>query len=141
MSKHKKKSVSVGCAGDMTPMIDVVFQLIIFFIVTMKMDEDNQEIKLDEAPHSPIIEEMHPLTVVIEVDKKGRITMRSAPFSRKSLFGYLQSKYKRYGEYPILIRGDHRATHSHIRGVMDLCTSAGLWRINFAVINERKVPR
>lgn len=125
----------------MTPMIDVVFQLIIFFIVTMKMDEDNKEIKLDESPHSPVIEEMHPLTVVIEVDRKGRITMRSAPFSRKSLFSYLQSKYKRYGEYPILIRGDYRAQHTHIRSVMDLCTSAGLWRINFAVINERKVPQ
>ena len=45
MAKHKKKPVSEGCAGDMTPMIDVVFQLIIFFIVTIKMDETVKALK------------------------------------------------------------------------------------------------
>lgn len=133
-----RKQRSEGCACDMTPMIDVVFQLIIFFIVTLKMDEKNPDIKLDDAPHGPIIKEEHPLTTVIEVDKKGRITMNNVPFSKNSLASYMRSKYKKYGEYPVLIRGDYRAVHSDIRGVMDICTGAGLWRINFAAVKERK---
>jgi len=138
MAKKKKKAASPGCECDMTPMIDVVFQLIIFFIVTLKMDENNPDIELDDAPHGPTLKEVSPMTTVIEVDKKGRITMNNVPFSKNALFGYLKSKYKKYGEYPILIRGDYRAKHNDIRGVMDLCTSAGLWRINFAAIKERK---
>lgn len=141
MAKRKKKEISAGCECDMTPMIDVVFQLIIFFIVTLKMDEENPDIVLDDAPHGPMIKEEHPLTTVIEVDRRGRITMNNVPFSKKALFGYLKNKYKKYGEYPILIRGDYRSQHNDIRGVMDLCTSAGLWRINFAAVKERKVPR
>lgn len=138
MAKRTKKKISEGCATDMTPMIDVVFQLIIFFIVTLKMDEKNPDIKLDDAPHGPILKEISPLTVQIEVDRRGRITMNNVPFSKNALSGYLRSKYKQYGEYPVLIRGDYRAKHNDIRGVMDLCTAAGLWRINFAAIKERK---
>jgi len=138
MAKKAKRAASEGCATDMTPMIDVVFQLIIFFIVTLKMDENNPDIELDLAPHGPTLKEVTPMTVVIEVDKKGRISMHNVPFSKKALFDYLRSKYKKYGEYPILIRGDYRAKHNDIRGVMDTCTSAGLWRINFAAIKEKK---
>jgi len=137
MATHVKKKISEGCATDMTPMIDVVFQLIIFFIVTLKMDEKNPDIKLDDAPNAPIIKNQNPLTTEIEVDRRGRITMNNAPFSKKALSSYLRSKFKQYGEYPILIRGDYRSKHTDIRGVMDLCTEAGLWRINFAAIQER----
>ena len=138
MSKHKKKKVSEGCECDMTPMIDVVFQLIIFFIVTLKMDENNPDIKLDDAPYGPMRKEISEMTTIIEVDRKGKITMHNVPFGKNALSNYLRSKFKKYGEYPILIRGDYRAKHRDIRGVMDLCTSAGLWRINFAAIKERK---
>jgi biopolymer transport protein ExbD len=139
--KKKKKAKSEGCEGDMTPMIDVVFQLIIFFIVTLKMDENKKDIILDDTPHAMIQKEMHPLTVEIEVDKKGRISMKNVPFRKKALHAYLVTKYKKYGEYPILIRGDYRSKHTDIRGVMDLCTKAGLWRINFASVQERKIPK
>ena len=40
------KKSNKQCETDMTPMIDVVFQLIIFFIVTIKMDEKKEDIEL-----------------------------------------------------------------------------------------------
>ena len=44
------KPKSEECAMDMTPMIDVVFQLIIFFVVTLKMTDDtNKDIILEEG--------------------------------------------------------------------------------------------
>ncbi len=39
MAKGKKVSSDGGAALDMTPMIDVVFQLIIFFVVTLKQED------------------------------------------------------------------------------------------------------
>ena len=46
----RRKRSSESCDIDMTPMIDVVFQMIIFFIVTMKMDENvNKDIILEDA--------------------------------------------------------------------------------------------
>ena len=44
------RRVSEQCEIDMTPMIDVVFQLIIFFVVTLKMTSDiNPDIELEDG--------------------------------------------------------------------------------------------
>ena len=129
-----------GCAIDMTPMIDVVFQLIIFFIVTFKMEKDiNEEIELWDATHGPAIEKREPRTTVIEVDKRGWISMHGAQLTKVQLRNILKSKYRRIGDtFPVLIRGDWRTRHDDVRAVMDICTGVGIWRISFAAIKERK---
>ena len=135
---HKRRSE--GCEVDMTPMIDVVFQLIIFFIVTLKMDESRkEEIELAEAKDGPVIENQDPKTTAIEVDEHGWISMHGAQLTKLRLRRILKTKYDRNrGPYPVLIRGDRRARHEDIRSVMDICTSVGIWRINFAAIYEKK---
>jgi biopolymer transport protein ExbD len=117
-----------------------VFQLIIFFIVTIKMEQDiNEDIRLEDAKHGPTIEKQDPRTTVIEVDRRGWISMHGAQLTPNQLRNILVSKYKRLGQsFPILIRGDARARHEDIRSVMDICTSIGIWRISFAAIKERK---
>lgn len=134
-----RKPASEGCETDMTPMIDVVFQLIIFFIVTIKMEQDyNEEIELDMAVHAPAIEERDPRTLIVEVDRRGWISISGAQLSHEAFYNIMKARYARHGEFPILIRGDRRALHEHIRRVMDICTNVGIWRINFAAIKERK---
>ena len=135
-----RKSRSEGCEIDMTPMIDVVFQLIIFFIVTIKMDESlKEEIELAESKHGPVIEKQDPRTTIIEVDQRGWISMHGAQLNKSRLRKILKTKYNRNrGPFPVLIRGDRRTRHEDIRSVMDICTSVGLWRINFAAMYEQK---
>jgi len=121
-------------------MIDVVFQLIIFFIVTMKMEKDvNEEIELWEAQHGPAIEKREPRTTIVEVDKRGWISMHGAQLTKRQLQNILRAKHGRVGStFPVLIRGDYRTRHEDIRSVMDICTGIGIWRISFAAIKERK---
>jgi biopolymer transport protein ExbD len=136
---HRHKGHQEGCDIDMTPMIDVVFQLIIFFIVTMKMEQDiNEDIILADSRHGPIIEEEDPRTMVIEVDKRGWISIHGAQLTRNKFRNIMVSRRKRMGTFPVLIRGDSRAKHTDIRAVMDICTELGIWRINFAAIQEKK---
>ena len=139
MAIKKRNRSHEGCEIDMTPMIDVVFQLIIFFIVTMKMNQDiNEDIVLADAKHGPAIEDEDPRQMVIEVDQRGWISIHGAQLSRKRLRGIMAARFKRYGAFPVLIRGDERTKHKDIRAVMDICTSIGIWRINFAAIKEKK---
>ena len=136
---RRHKGDNTGCEVDMTPMIDVVFQLIIFFIVTMKMEQDiNEDIKLADAVHGPIIEEVLPSTIVVEVSRHGRISIHNAQLTRAKFKNIMISRRKRMGIFPVLIRGDHRARHEDIRAVMDICTEVGIWRINFAATQEDK---
>lgn len=136
---RRHKGAQSGCAVDMTPMIDVVFQLIIFFIVTMKMEQDvNPDIVLADAVNGPIIEEMAPATMVVEVSKRGNISIHNAQLSRSKFRNIMASRKKRMGIFPVLIRGDRAARHEDIRAVMDICTDLGIWRINFAATQEDK---
>ena len=140
MGRRHKNSVA-GCEVDMTPMIDVVFQLIIFFIVTMKMDQDiNPDIQLADSVNGPIIEELAPSTMVVEVSRKGNISIHNAQLSRAKFRNIMISRKKRMGMFPVLIRGDRRTRHEDIRAVMDICTDIGIWRINFAATQEDKTP-
>ncbi len=137
---HHKQRMTEGCECDMTPMIDVVFQLIIFFIVTIKLEEThNPDIELEYAKHGPVIKEQDPRTMVIEVDQRGWITMHGARMSQQQLAQVLQGRYNRMGVFPVLIRADHRTRHQDVRRIMDTCTAIGIWRISFAALIEKKM--
>ena len=137
MAKLKREDAQI----DLTPMIDVVFQLIIFFIVTIQMTKEyNRDIKMEMSPNGPPIEgAQNPLTMIIEVDRRGWISMHGAQLSKQTLRDVIRRRFNKYGSFPVLIRGDLRAKHADIRSVMDICTDVGLWRINFAAIKERRL--
>lgn len=137
MRKHRKKNMD-GVI-DMTPMIDIVFQLIIFFIVAITLQKEfNPDIRLPNAPDSPIIEGDNPKTFIVEVDRRGWITIHGAVLSKSKLRQIVRRRYNRYGEFPVLIRGDWRTKHRDIRAVMDICSEENIWRVSFVAIQEKK---
>ncbi len=137
MSKHRHQE---GCELNMTPMIDVVFQLIIFFIVTISMTESrNEDIRLEDAPHGREItgrETSSPLTLVIEVDRSGRVSISNLPMSHQQLANIIDHRRRRYTTFPIMIRADYRTQHRHVKQVMDICTALGIGRVSFVAIKE-----
>lgn len=136
MGRDRRTNAS-GCTIDMTPMIDVVFQLIIFFIVSIKMEQTiNEDIRLAKAEHGPMIEEEDPRTMVVEVDKRGWISIHGAQLSRSKFQKIMVARAKRRGQFPVLIRADRRTEHQDVRAVMDICSQIGIWRINFAAIKQ-----
>jgi len=128
----------------MTPMIDVVFQLIIFFIVTIKMNEQiNDDIILEDAPYGPIIESgdqsQNQRVLTIEVDKRGWVTIQNVPVNGSQLRGIVQDRYNRYRDaFSLMIRADFRSQHKDVRKVMDVCSAIGIWRISFVAVQEHK---
>mgnify|MGYP000894372995 FL=1 len=133
---------SEQCEIDMTPMIDVVFQLIIFFVVTIKFTTDvNPDIFLEDGKHGETLtqDNMPPSTLEIEVDRRGRISIHNATLTTADLVGILRYRINRHGrEFPVLIRADRRARHEEVRKVMDICTGAGIWKLSFLAIQEHK---
>ena len=68
---------------DMTPMIDVVFQLIIFFVTTVDMESKaiDTKIRLAMSPNGPVEEQKDPRTVVVDVDNDGDISIMRTKLS------------------------------------------------------------
>ena len=138
--RHRTRRTDEGCALDMTPMIDVVFQLIIFFVVTFKMtDNINREIVLEDGRHGPIVKEMPPTTLIIEIDRRGTISINNGRMNEQMLAKILKNRVNRIGnEFPLLIRADRRTKHEKVRRVMDACSAAGIWKLSFVAIQEHK---
>lgn len=142
---------------NMTPMIDVVFQLIIFFVVTLKMSKEiNKEILLEDGKNGEIItaDSMPVQTLTIEVDrrntiakwfrKKGqdefkcRVSINNAVLNKKQLGSIISQRYKKFGSFPVLIRADRDAVHEDVKQVMDICTARGVWKVGFVAIQDQK---
>lgn len=138
--RHRSRRSDEGCALDMTPMIDVVFQLIIFFVVTFKMtDTINREIVLEDGRHGPIVKEMPPTTLIIEIDRRGNISINNGRMNEQMLAKILKNRVNRVGnEFPLLIRADRRTKHERVRRVMDTCSAAGIWKLSFVAVQEHK---
>ena len=137
-----KKSSTDQCDVDMTPMIDVVFQLIIFFVVTLKMTNDiNEDIKLEDGKHGTTLttENMPPTTIEIEVDRRGRISIHNAQMSEAYLRDHMRRRVNKMGnQFPVLIRADRRTPHDKVKKVMDICTESGIWKLSFVAVQEHK---
>jgi biopolymer transport protein ExbD len=125
---------------NMTPMIDVVFQLIIFFIVTVaqQQKEVEMELRLAMAPDGKAVERKDPRTITVDVDTQGRVYIARQRLSLQMLQNILRGAVARHGQtLPVVIRADAGTRHEYVRRVMDVCSQAGLWKIKFAAIKER----
>ena len=113
MTRSKRKAME-GCEMNMTPMIDVVFQLIIFFIVTLKMTENvNPDIILEDGKHGDIItaDNQPTQTIEIEVSRRGRISISNAQLDMARLERIIRSRYDKFGSFPVMVLADYRTRH------------------------------
>jgi biopolymer transport protein ExbD len=136
--RTKRKYADVGI--DMTPMIDVVFQLIIFFITAVDMQDKALDTKIQMAmsPHGPVEEAKDPRTITIDVAPDGVISIMRMPISQEQLYKVLVKAVNESGQStPVVIRGDVYTPHEYIKNVMDVCGRAKLWKLRFAALKER----
>lgn len=141
MSKLKNEDAAL----DMTPMIDVVFQLIIFFVVTLKMSDDKDEtIKLEDGKHGIVLtqEELPPSQLTIDVARSGRVSLSNITLTDAMLAAKIKERKARYGsEFPCMIRADYRTRHKDVARVMNICAACGVWKLSFVAVQERKASK
>ena len=129
---------------DMTPMIDVVFELIIFFVVTLVAAQEKDEtIELEDGQHGIVLtpEELPPthMQVDIGLDKgKPRISMGNIVISPAEITKRVKDRKKKYKDFPVLIRADFAVPHKAVAQVMNAVTEGGIWKISFMAIGEDK---
>ena len=126
---------------DMTPMIDVVFELIIFFVVTLtQCNAKDETIKLEDGRHGIELtpEEMPPTQMTVDIARNGRISMGDITMTPEQIGQRVKERKRKFGEFPVIIRADYRARHEAVARVMNACTANGIWKISFMAIYEHK---
>ncbi|MFT7668117.1 MAG: biopolymer transport protein ExbD [Planctomycetota bacterium] len=130
-------------AGDeftlnLTPMIDVIFQLLLFFMVATTFQDPEREIdiELPQAQSGSALEsELEEL--VINVQRDGTLVLSGEVVSKDALASRLSNAAQQNSEMPVTIRGDKLVHHEDIVGVMDACGVAGLTALSLGTMETR----
>ena len=132
-----------GVGLNMMPMIDVVFLLIIFFLVSSHLARQEIEMKLNlpDAGTGQRIEEDQIRRVVVNVlpDEQigGRIVVGGRPVDEgelAELIGYESDQSN--GQVEVRIRSDRKVPYHVVEPAMIACARAGVWKVTFAVVGK-----
>jgi len=122
-------------------LIDVVFLLIIFFVVTATIDRDvvDDTISLAQARFSPAVDKKDPRTITINVRRNGRVNIALQPLTLNQLQQILTATAAESGNrVPILVRADRDTIYHEIDKVMEVIGKAGLYRVRLAAVATEK---
>jgi len=121
---------------NMTPIVDIVFQLLIFFLLTATyVKNPNFDINLPEASSKLTSNVKEDLRIVILKD--GRIKFNNEFVNPNQLKEIFQERYKTSPSSVVLIQADTETKHGKVIEVMDMAKIAGFSRLGIAVEIKR----
>ena len=122
-------------ALDMTPMIDVVFELIIFFVVTIQQEDVLSKLNANRpAPSSGKSESESDTTVTIEIgrghDANGVLVYNKREVRRSELDQNLREVARTSKKTPIIIKCAEDSPHKALVDALDICYRNQLFSVS-----------
>lgn len=121
----------------LAPMLDVVFLLLIFFLVTQKfiLNEQDLKVKVPTAPKSTEETSRAIDEIIInarEEDGQLVITIDREKFTTEALSELLKRTVALNPNQPVRIRGDAEMSWQRMADVISTCSQAGVWNVSFS---------
>lgn len=131
--KFRDTSVQQSAELELAPMIDVVFQLLIFFIVTWQFArfERDMDISVPSAEESENTDRQQG-EIIVNVRKDGSVILNGAGVSEDELLAKLRLISEAYPNQAVILRGSAEADFQAIINVLDQIKKAGIWNVAFA---------
>ncbi|NOY00910.1 MAG: biopolymer transporter ExbD [Verrucomicrobia bacterium] len=122
----------------MTPMIDMTFLLLIFFMVTTRLTEESlkREIRLPSAM-SAVVPENLKNRDTISIDGEGNYFVGDQQHSREQLAAYLKKRFVNFPPLRIYLRADQDTQARKIREFMTMATEAGALDVIFGTYRKK----
>lgn len=128
-SRPKRLTTSI----DMAPLIDVVFLLLIFFMLTSSFTLPSLQIKLPTAQGQA---DPTPETIMVTVDAQGSITLQGSPVSLALFDEKLRALSQGQTDRKIHFRGDQKMNYGLFVELMDRARQIGI--IQFNLVHDPK---
>lgn len=124
-------------AFQLAPMVDILFILLIFFIVTYAF----QQIERDMRIGLPATEDAGQIDltvrdIIINITQEGKIIVNGREFSLTKLEELLGRAVQTLQTQSVLIRADKKTFHGDVVRVMDVCAGLNINKISFVTIQK-----
>ncbi|MEN8254234.1 MAG: biopolymer transporter ExbD [Verrucomicrobiota bacterium] len=127
----KKDDVEI----DMAPMIDMVFLLLIFFMVASVVVTEKIDITLPESTAAKVPEDIKG-RVVLSVDANGKIYYGMNPVTIEKLKEHISAELELDPNLRLMIRSDARVEYKTSKEIMIACGEAGATDLIYATFEE-----
>ena len=123
---------------NMMPLIDIIFLLLIFFLMASQFEKEEREMKV----MLPEVAEAQPLTMtkefVINITPEGKYVVSQQQYTEEQLGALLEQTARNNPGQSVLIRGDAQAAWKHGVRVMGLCNRAKIDNYRVAAVEEKQ---
>ena len=121
----------------MAPVIDIVFQMLIFFMVATTYNRQEKDLSI-ELPFAQTSQEPSnaPEEIVIDVARDGHVSIAGRAVERDSLVSALVESAHQRAEIPVTVRGDRLVHHEDVVAVLDACGLAGLSNVSVGTLDR-----
>ncbi|MCE9547375.1 MAG: biopolymer transporter ExbD [Planctomycetia bacterium] len=119
---------------NLTSLIDVLFLLIIFFMVGTRFVQTERKLNLQV----PVVSDKGTLSAapekrIVNVYRTGQVALDGQMVSLVELTARLSAARSQYQDLGVLVRGDADGTFQTVAGVLNACRQAGVTRLAVAV--------
>jgi len=125
-----------GAWPDMTPMIDMIFQLLIFFLLTSFFILPAVNVAL---PKSRSTETRPPSSLILTIESDGSIGLAGRSVATRDLAPLLSAALARTPDRTVVIQSDRGVPFGRVVEVMEAARDAGAQEISFMV--EQSIER
>ena len=134
-----RRQQSEDATINLTPMIDVVFLLVIFFMVGTKFSEAESRIKVNV----PTVGQLQSITRapderVVAVAVDGTITLGDTPMSLSELTETLRQEHANYPGLKVAVRGEAEGTLQQTVEVLHAVTRSGVDQVGISTKKMRR---
>ncbi|MBN1533626.1 MAG: biopolymer transporter ExbD [Spirochaetes bacterium] len=118
---------------DITPMVDIVFQLLIFFILSSNYISPALKMEL---PKAMFREKLEKVDIIVTAGPRGELFVNREEVAVDDLKGILQERMTRMGKYDVIFKGDTTIPYGRFVEVLDIAKLAGA--TSFSVEHDKK---
>ena len=120
---------------NMTSMLDVVFNLLVFFLVATTMAQEEREIGV-QLPNTSSFRPLSapPQQLVLNVKEDGSTVVTGKTYDAPALAALLAQVAKDEPDRVVLIRADERGPHRHFAGVARMAKQAGIREVKIGYL-------
>jgi len=130
--EHKKRNIQL----DVTPLVDTVFNLLIFFALSLNFTSSAAlPVNLPAASSAERFAETS--QIVIHITRTGAVVLNQSPVSIRHLQQELLQKGSPAPHAAAIIQADEQVSHGRVVKVMDICRRAGFNKILIAAAVQK----